>query len=89
MLARMQEIYTTIPPFKCAAIPRSERRDKWLQWKRGFLSVAATCGEDNKTKLKHMLLRCGGFELQNVFYQIDGADVDEKDDGSVDPYKVL
>lgn len=68
-----------LPSFNCASLSSSEMRPKWLQWKRGFELAAKARGETNKLKLKNMLLAAGGFDLQDVYYNILGTDTEDEE----------
>lgn len=76
-----------ISPFKFNHLPDSHIRKEWLRWKRNFEVIAAASGEKNSTKLKNILLAKGGLELQDLFYSIDGADVEEDAEKGIDPFK--
>lgn len=76
-----------IAQFKFAQLPETEIRKEWLRWKRNFEVVVAASEEINATKLKNVLLAKGGLELQDLFYSLDGADVEEDKEKGIDPYK--
>lgn len=61
-------------------------RNSWERWHRGLENLLAASKVTKPVDKKSHLLAWGGFELQDVFYGIPGADVDES--GNVDPYKV-
>lgn len=76
-----------ISPFKFNSLPDSQIRKEWLRWKRNFEVIIAASGEKSATKLKNILLAKGGLELQDLFYSIDGADVQEDATKKIDPFK--
>lgn len=76
-----------IAPFKFTHLPETEIRKEWVRWKRNFEVVAAASEEKNATKLKNILLAKGGLELQDLFYSLEGADVEEDEENGINPYK--
>ncbi|XP_062559455.1 uncharacterized protein LOC134224184 [Armigeres subalbatus] len=76
-----------ICPFKFNHLPETQIRKEWLRWKRNFEVIAAVSEEKNATKLRNILLAKGGLELQDLFYSIEGADVQEDIAKKIDPYK--
>lgn len=75
-----------LPQFKFAHLPPSEIRNAWIGWIRWFENVmTATNINDGRTR-KAQMLAMGGMELQNVFYGIPGADVDDNNDNR-NPYE--
>lgn len=76
-----------INPFKFNHLPDTQIRKEWLRWKRNFEVIIAASEEKNATKLKNILLAKGGLELQDLFYSIDGADVEEDAEKEIDPFK--
>lgn len=75
-----------LPAFMCSGMRSSELRMKWLQWKRGFTHVAISEKINDPKEKKSKLLALGGFDLQDIFYSLPGADI-EGDDKS-DPFEV-
>lgn len=67
--------FEALLPFTCNNVPMSERRMKWLTWKRGFDICLRAAKLVDASEKKDQLLAHGGFELQEVFYGIPGADV--------------
>lgn len=76
-----------IAPFKFNHLPETQTRKEWMRWKRNFEVIAAVSEEENTTKLRNILLAKGGLELQDLFYSIDGANVEEDKENGIDPYK--
>lgn len=66
-----------LPPFLSSGVSPNELKHKWLQWRRAFshVLVAENVKDDNIKKSK--LLALGGFDLQDIFYSIPGADIDK------------
>ncbi|XP_055524861.1 uncharacterized protein LOC129718274 [Wyeomyia smithii] len=81
-------VFANLPPFSCADIPLTDRRQKWITWKRGFEICLRASKINDATQKKDLLLAHGGFELQEIFFNIPGADVDAGKDTDTDPYKV-
>lgn len=80
--------FTNLPPFTCVDVPMTDRRNKWSTWKRGFEICIRASKIIDSTEKKDLLLAQGGFELQEIFFSIPGADVEEDKDQSIDPYDV-
>lgn len=81
----------TIREFNCHGVPQHELRAKWIQWERGFQHVLISENTRTDVKKKSKLLAYGGFELQDIFYEIPGADVHEDteiDGVMMTPYEV-
>lgn len=75
-----------LQPFLCKSIPPSELRNSWKRWLRGLQNVLAAAKVTDPTEKKSNLLALGGFELQDIFYNIPDADVGASDE--VDPFEV-
>lgn len=75
-----------LQPFLCKSLPPSDLRDGWKRWLRGLQNVLAAAKVTDATEKKNYLLALGGFELQDVFYDIPGADVVAE--ATIDPFEV-
>lgn len=75
-----------IQPFLCKSIPSAMLRASWERWLRGLKNVLAAAKIVDGSDKKNHLLALGGFELQDVFYGIPGADVEATD--VIDPFEV-
>lgn len=71
--------------FDCDGDTRSLGQ-RWERWKRGLEIYLLATGIDIPVKKRATLLHTGGLALQDVYYNLPGAHVEEKD--SVDVYKV-
>lgn len=80
--------FSNLPAFSCAGVPINERRNKWNTWKRGFEICLRAAKIKECSEKKDLLLAYGGFELQEIFFSIPGADVTEDKDKTIDPYQV-
>lgn len=80
--------FGNLPQFTYADTPLAERRSKWHTWKRGFEICLRAANVTQSTDKKNLLLAHGGFELQEIFFNIPGADVEEDKEKSIDPYAV-
>lgn len=67
---------------------RSELRKRWEIWIRGLDNLLKAAKIANPTDKKVQLLALGGLELQEVFYEIPGAEVDSDDEAETDPYEL-
>lgn len=82
----LSKTFASLPPFSCSDVSMTERRSKWQTWKRGF-EICLRAGKITAaSEKKDLLLAYGGFELQEVFFGIPDADVEESD--TVNPYDV-
>lgn len=72
--------------FLCKSIPPAELRDSWKRWLRGLQNVLAAAKVTDPCEKKSHLLALGGFELQDIFYNIPDADVSLSD--GIDPFEV-
>lgn len=80
--------FSNFPTFTYGVVPLAERRAKWFSWKRGFeicLRASKIIDADEK---KDLLLAKGGFELQDIFFNIPGADVVTDKEKNIDAYSV-
>lgn len=82
------KLIANLPPFTVGDVPLTERRNKWYTWKRGFEICVRASKVTKGTEKKDLLLAQGGFELQEIFFNIPGADVEEDVEAGVDPYEV-
>lgn len=73
-------MFASLPPFSCADVPLTDRRQKWMTWKRGFEIFLRAAKVEDAAEKKDSLLAHGGFELQDIFFNIPGADVEAKED---------
>lgn len=80
--------FGNLPQFTYAEVPLAERRSKWHTWKRGFEICLRAAKVTQSTDKKDLLLAHGGFELQEIFFNIPGADVEEDKEKGIDPYVV-
>lgn len=80
--------FGNLPQFSYADVPLAERRSKWHTWKRGFEICLRAAKVTQSTDKKDLLLAHGGFELQEIFFNIPGADVEENKETGIDPYEV-
>ncbi|XP_058456797.1 uncharacterized protein LOC131434165 [Malaya genurostris] len=80
--------FASLPPFAYTAISMAERRNKWHTWKRGFEICLRAAKVTEPVEKKDLLLAQGGFELQEIFFNIPGADVNEDKEKNIDPYVV-
>ena len=84
----MDTVFNTLPALSIVGKTRAERRETWLKSKRAFeICLAASRARDSSGQ-KNLLLARGGIELQDVFFDIDGADVDNDPDSEIDCYQV-
>lgn len=90
ILTRMDKLkgFSNLPPFSYTDVPLAERRSKWHVWKRGFEICLRASKVTNAIEKKDLLLAQGGFGLQEIFFNIPGADVEEDKDNGIDPYEV-
>lgn len=70
-------------PFLCSTLDPSLLRVEWERWKRAFTIYAGANDISDQTKLKNKLLHLGGLELQDVFFGIPGADVQQNEEKDV------
>lgn len=77
---------SNLPAFSIGNVPLADRRNKWHTWKRGFEIWLRAAKVTEDSEKKDLLLAQGGFELQEIFFNIPGADVDENVAGNVNPY---
>lgn len=82
------KLFANLPPFTIGEVPLTERRNKWYTWKRGFEICIRAAKITKAVEKKDHLLAQGGFELQEIFFNIPGADVEGNEEENVDPYKV-
>lgn len=80
--------FSNLPPFSYADVPLAERRSKWHVWKRGFEICLRASKVTDAGEKKDLLLAQGGFGLQEIFFNIPGADVEADKDKAIDPYEV-
>ncbi|XP_062555328.1 uncharacterized protein LOC134220324 [Armigeres subalbatus] len=80
--------FSKLEVFSCSNLPQSEKRNKWLVWHRGFEICLRACQVTDPFEKKNLLLSEGGLELQEIFFNIPGADVGRDDKKGLDPYKV-
>lgn len=76
-----------LPQFKFSHLPPSEVRNAWIGWIRWFENVMTASNIDDGKSRKAQMLAMGGMELQNVFYGIPGADVNDADGEDSNPYE--
>lgn len=81
-------LLSKLPPFSVVGVPLTDRRNKWITWKRGFEICLRAAKIEDGTEKKDMLLACGSFELQEIFFSIPGADVAADAENEIDPYMV-
>ncbi|XP_055524413.1 uncharacterized protein LOC129718037 isoform X2 [Wyeomyia smithii] len=82
------KFFSKLPAFTIAGVPLTDRRNRWNTWKRVFeICLRATKVKDG-TEKNDMLLACGSFELQDIFFNIPGADVAANEKEGIDPYVV-
>ncbi|XP_062715467.1 uncharacterized protein LOC134291564 [Aedes albopictus] len=84
----LNRAFSNVPAFSLGEVPFNERRTKWRTWKRGFEIYLQAVDITLASKKKQLLLACGGFELQEIFFNIPGADVTEDCEAEIDPYVV-
>ncbi|XP_055614303.1 uncharacterized protein LOC129760672 [Uranotaenia lowii] len=77
-----------VPQFKFKHFPRNSIRNEWLKYKRNFEFIVAASGETDKTRIKNIFLAKAGPDLQEIFLSIPGADVQEDEEETIDPFKV-
>ncbi|XP_055542951.1 uncharacterized protein K02A2.6-like [Wyeomyia smithii] len=80
--------FSNLPPFTFAGVDLTDRRQKWHTWKRGFEICLRAAKITDSNEKKDVLLAHGGFELQEIFFNIPGADVAEDKEKKIDPYDV-
>nr|XP_029713658.1 uncharacterized protein LOC115257838 [Aedes albopictus] len=80
--------FSNLPPFTFAGVELTDRRQKWNIWKRGFEICLRAAKISDANEKKDMLLAKGGFELQEIFFNIPEADVSEDKEQHIDPYEV-
>ncbi|GAB0086426.1 Reverse transcriptase [Sergentomyia squamirostris] len=80
------DLFRNFSEFKCLSTEDQDLRLQWEKWKRSFLYVVKVSKEKDPDQLKSLLLAAGGPELQEVFANIPGADVEASE--TIDPYKV-
>lgn len=84
----MERAFANLPAFSCSGVAMLERRVIWERWKRAFLiscDASTAVVKDSATK-RSLLLAHGGMELQDIYYNIPGTDVESPDD--TDPLKL-
>lgn len=74
-----------LEPFDCEGEP-SSLGSRWERWKRGFEIYLEAANITDPVKKRATLLHAAGLTLQDVFFNIPGALVEES--ASVDIYKV-
>lgn len=79
-------IFSKLPPLSVVGVPLTDRRNRWITWKRGFEICLRASKIQDGTEKKDMLLACGSFELQDIFFSIPGADVVADEENGTDPY---
>lgn len=77
-----------LPQFKFSHLPPSEVRNAWIGWIRWFENVMIASNIEDGRSRKAQMLAMGGMELQNVFYGIPGADIDDTDGNNSNPYEM-
>lgn len=82
------KIFSKLPPLSIVGVPLTDRRNRWITWKRGFEICLRAAKMKDGTEKKDMLLACGAFELQDIFFSIPGADVVADEKQGIDPYVV-
>ncbi|XP_062705521.1 uncharacterized protein LOC134287556 isoform X2 [Aedes albopictus] len=80
--------FSNFPTFTYGAVPLAERRAKWFSWKRGFEICLRASKITDSEERKDLLLAKGGFELQEIFFNIPGADVATDIENNIDAYSV-
>nr|XP_029711527.1 uncharacterized protein LOC115256727 [Aedes albopictus] len=80
--------FSNFPAFTYGAIPMAERRAKWYSWKRGFEICLRASKITEPDEKKDLLLAKGGFELQEIFFNIPGADVPTDKEQNINSYTV-
>lgn len=73
-------------PFLCSTIDPALLRVEWERWKRAFTIYAESNEITDQSKLKSKLLHLGGLELQDVFFAIPGADVQQNEEKTLNVY---
>ena len=56
---------------------------RWEKWKRAFKIYLEAASIDSSTKKRATLLHFGGIELQEIFYNLPGANVESSNDNDV------
>lgn len=77
-----------IPQFKFKSLPRNTVRNEWIKYKRNLDYIIAATGETDRTRIKNIFLAKAGLDLQEVFVSIPGADVQEDEEKTIDPFAV-
>lgn len=81
----MSQNIPTLEQFDCEGEPNS-LCTRWEKWKRGLEIYFQAANIDTSAKKRASLLHIGGLALQDVYFNIPGAHVEEKE--SVDVYKI-
>lgn len=72
----------TIETFDCDGDPTSLGH-RWQKWKRGLKNYLLALGIDLPLKKRAILLHTGGLGLQDIYYNLPGAHVEEGDSNDV------
>lgn len=68
----------TFEPFDCEGDPHSVG-SRWVKWKRGLQIYLLAANIDSAVKKRATLLHTGGLALQEIYYNIPGADAEPLD----------
>ncbi|XP_058840195.1 uncharacterized protein LOC131695716 [Topomyia yanbarensis] len=77
-----------ISQFKFKSLPRNTVKNEWIKYKRNLDFIIAATGETDRTRIKNIFLAKAGPDLQEIFASIPGADVQEDEAKTVDPFAV-
>lgn len=80
---------TTVKPFLCDQIDKSNLRDEWTKWLRSFELYLISEEINEVVKKKNKLLHLGGSQLQEVIFSLPGALVDDVTEEANNAYKIL
>ncbi|XP_059620403.1 uncharacterized protein LOC132264294 [Phlebotomus argentipes] len=83
----------SLSPFKASSSndpvqAKLKARINWNHWKFCFLNMVKASGMTGEKELKALLLHCGGVELQKIFYDLPGAEMEDNPRALNEPYKV-
>ncbi|XP_058456768.1 uncharacterized protein K02A2.6-like [Malaya genurostris] len=77
-----------IPQFKFKSLPRNIIRNEWIKYKRNLDYIIAATGDTDRTRIKNIFLAKAGPDLQEIFASIPGADVQQDEAKTIDPFAV-
>ncbi|XP_058449097.1 uncharacterized protein K02A2.6-like [Malaya genurostris] len=77
-----------IPQFKFESLPRNIIRNEWIKYRRNLDYIIAATGDTDRTRIKNMFLAKAGPDLKEIFASIPGADVQQDEAKTIDPFAV-